>query len=106
MLEELAAEQSGKTPPTAAPPSPGKIAKRYPEDTLPGPAAWIDGQYKLLRPASKQGTAASSLFDLLQDPRERSDLAGRQPQRVARMESELRAWQTSVVRSLNGEDYR
>jgi hypothetical protein len=41
-----------------------------------------------------------------QDPQERSDLAGRQPQRVARMESELRAWQRSVVRSLNGEDYR
>jgi arylsulfatase A-like enzyme len=106
LLEDLAAEQSGKTPRSAAPPDPGIIGRRYPEEQLPGAAAWIDGHYKLLRPASKDGAAASSLFHLDRDPQEKSDLAGREPQRAARMESELKAWQRSVVRSLNGDDYR
>lgn len=106
LLEEMAAEQAGKIPPVAAPPDPGKILKQYPEDVFPGPAAWVDEQYKLLRPASKDSTAVSSLFDLLKDPQEKSDLAGREPSRVARMESELKAWQASVIRSLNGADYR
>lgn len=106
LLEQLAAEQSGKIPPSPAPPDPGKIPRRYPEDTFPGTAAWIDGPYKLLRPASKDAEPPAALFDLESDPQEKTDLAGREGARAARMESGLRAWQRSVVQSLNGADYR
>jgi arylsulfatase A-like enzyme len=104
LLEELAAEQAGKTPPAAAPPNPGDIGKRYPEGAFPGSAAWIDGQYKLLRAAAAD--KAPALFDLVRDPQEKVDLASAEPKRLARMDSELKAWQKSVVRSLNGADYR
>jgi arylsulfatase A-like enzyme len=106
VLEQLALEQSGEAPAQAPPPDPGIITKRYPEDTLPGPAAWIDGDYKLHRKAPKQGEVTYTLFDLARDSREKSDIAARAPQRTARMKTELEAWQKSVVRSLNGEDYR
>jgi len=46
------------------------------------------------------------LFNLSQDAQEKVDLAPREPARAARMQAELEAWQKSVVRSLNGEDYR
>lgn len=72
---------------------------------LSGHAAWIDNQYKLHRIADKAGQAKYALFDLAQDPAEKNDLAEGQPDRLARMKSELEAWQKSVVRSLNGEDY-
>ncbi len=91
-------EQSGEAPPSAPPPDPGKITRRYPEDTLPGPAAWLDGDYKLHRPTG-------ALHNLAKDPVEKVNLAATEPGRVVRMQSQLEAWQKSVVRSLNGEDY-
>jgi arylsulfatase A-like enzyme len=97
LLQEMAREQAGEAPPQPSP-DPGKIEKRYPVDELPGPAAWIDGDYKLHRPSY-------ALYDLARDPQEKTDIAPREPQRVARMKAALEAWQKSVVRSLNGEDY-
>jgi len=37
---------------------------------------------------------------------EKKDLADAEPDRAKAMRSGLEAWLTSVVRSLNGEDYR
>ena len=99
LLAELRREQTGEAPPSPPPPDPGKIASRYPEDAFPGPAALIDGDYKLHRPTG-------ALHNLAKDPVEKVNLAGTEPERVARMTAQLEAWQKSVVRSLNGEDYR
>ncbi len=98
ILAELRREQSGEVPPSPLPPDPGRITRRYPEDTFPGPAAWIDGDYKLHRPTG-------ALHNLAKDPVEKVNLAASDPERVSRMKAQLEAWQKSVVRSLNGEDY-
>jgi len=84
----------------------GKILKRYPFDPLPGHAAWIDGRWKLHRIAKRKGKIEYLLFDLVSDPKEKKDLSKREPERTERMKSELEAWQKSVIRSLNGEDYK
>jgi arylsulfatase A-like enzyme len=101
LLEEMRTRQAAGPPE----PDPGKITGRYPEENLPGPAAWIDGDYKLHRRAPKEVRAEYKLFDLNKDPQEKTDLAAGEPQRVERMKGELADWQRSVIRSLNGEDY-
>ena len=108
ILEHMLAEQQAADDSTSPPfafREPGEIAERYPEDKLSGPAAWIDGDYKLQCKGSKRGDAGYALFDLASDPQEKTDLAAREPERAERMKGQLRAWQKSVVRSLNGEDY-
>jgi arylsulfatase A-like enzyme len=105
LLEALAREQSAEVTGTRQP-DPAPHVKRYPEDSLPGPSAWIDGDYKLHRKAPKGGGEASySLFDLSKDEKEKTDISARDTERTARMRSELEAWQKSVLRSLNGGDY-
>jgi arylsulfatase A-like enzyme len=108
ILEEMARQQAGETGPVkpdAGKQDEGAITERFSDAVLPGHAAWIDNQYKLHRIADKAGQAKYALFDLAQDPTEKNDLGEGQPERLARMKSELEAWQKSVVRSLNGEDY-
>ena len=45
------------------------------------------------------------LFDLQADPRETTNLASAEPERVAKMVSALSEWKRSVKRSLTGADY-
>ncbi len=66
-----------------------------------GVAAWMDGRYKLVRVASEE----TELYDLVDDPREETDLAARMPLRTASMVKDLESWQRSVERSLAGGDY-
>ena len=82
-----------------------RITKRYDPDDRTGDAAWIDGEWKLLRRAQKNSPPKVELFNVVQDPAEKRDRAAEQPERVARMQAALEAWQASVVRSLNGDDY-
>jgi len=108
ILEEMAKQQAGETrsaKPDLGRQDEGTITERFSDAALPGHAAWIDNQYKLHRIADKAGQAKYALFDLLKDPEEKSDLAEGHPERLARMKSDLDAWQKSVIRSLNGEDY-
>jgi arylsulfatase A-like enzyme len=77
----------------------------YPLDVFPGHAAWIAGDWKLHRICDKQGRVSWELYDLATDPVEAHDLAASDRQRVSAMRPELESWLTSVVRSLNGEDY-
>jgi len=84
----------------------GKISKQYPEDTFPGHAAWLDWPWKLHRIQGKTGKVKLELYNLAEDPAEQKDLVGRDTERVNSMKSQLEAWQASVVRSLNGKDYR
>ena len=104
MLEELRTEQkAGKQKP--APPE-GRIEKRYPLNAFPGPAAWIDGDYKLMTGAKKKGAKGGySLFNLANDAAEKKDLSKKHPEKVKDMRAGLAAWQKSVLRSLNGMDY-
>ncbi len=79
----------------------------YAENDRPGPAAWIDGNFKLHRTASKTGEEGVRylLYDLNADVVEKRDLSEALPERVEAMKKKLEAWQQSVIRSLNGEDY-
>lgn len=79
-----------------------------------GHAAWVDWPYKLHRDAveekdkkGRKGQAASQplLYDLSQDPKETTDLASQQPDRVTKMTAALKEWQASVEKSLRGADY-
>lgn len=94
-------EEMERGAPAPAAPDPGRITARYPLDHLPGPAAWIDGDYKLHR---RRETL--ELYNLAADAAETNNLAAREPERAAQMGAALEAWQKSVVRSLNGADYR
>ncbi len=58
---------------------------------------WIDNDFKLLD---------GKLFNLKDDPKEKTNLAGQMPERLQRMKKELGTWQTSVARSLCGYDYK
>ena len=109
MLEVLRQEQIAGNQKPAEPE--GQIDRQYPTDTLPGHAAWIDGDYKLHRvPVKKnKGESAYELYHLGNDPKEQQNLLAKRgslPKRQGRMKAALAAWQKSVVNSLNGGDYR
>jgi arylsulfatase A-like enzyme len=63
--------------------------------------AWNDNRYKLL----KHMPDKLQLFDLQQDPWEKTDVAAIHPEIVKRMNAELEAWRASVFRSNDGADY-
>ncbi|HEY8504921.1 MAG TPA: sulfatase-like hydrolase/transferase [Gemmataceae bacterium] len=109
MTELLNAQKAGREPEDAGKlrADAGKITTRYSEEDLPGHAAWTDGDWKLHRIAGRKGAKVRyELYNLAADPQEKQDLAAREPERVRKMKAALEEWQKSVVRSLNGEDYR
>ncbi len=80
----------------------------------PGHAAWLDWPYKLhTNPVAGRGKKGAKdsealptlLYDVSKDPKETTDLAEQQPERVAKMTAALEAWQASVEKSLSGADY-
>ena len=98
----------------------GKLTER--DKTIPfwahgqngaGHAALIAWPYKLhlnakagkKKDADEKEPAAVLLYDLSKDEKETMDLAAQQAERVAKMTAELKAWQTSVDKSLAGGDY-
>jgi hypothetical protein len=108
MSELLAAQQAGREPEDTNKLrlDAGKITRQYSQDTLPGHSAWIDGDWKLHRIAGKDGAKVRfELYNLADDRQEQNDLSAEQPDRTANMKAALEAWQKSVTRSLNGEDY-
>jgi len=84
----------------------GTITKQYPEDTYPGHAAWLDWPWKLHRIQDKKDNVKLEIYNLAEDPGEKTDLVARDTERVNSMKAQLEAWLASVVRSLNGKDYR
>lgn len=77
-------------------------------------AALLDWPYKLhtdaasgrgKKAASDQPVAPVLLYDISKDPKETTDLAAQQPERVAKMKAELEAWKDSARKSLAGDDY-
>ena len=62
-----------------------------------------DNRYKLV--ISEQGPAAKAeLYDLLSDPGEQTNLAGKHPEITQRMKTALLAWRVSCQRSAQGND--
>jgi arylsulfatase A-like enzyme len=108
LAKEQAEEPSPKTPATELIDEDVELhSAKYPENSFPGHAAWVDGRYKLhWIPAANAagGEAEIALFDLESDREETNDLSQSDPERTAKMTAELRAWQESVLRSLNGAD--
>jgi arylsulfatase A-like enzyme len=108
MTEVLTAQQAGHEPEAdwKLRLDAGKITKRYSETELPGHSAWTEGDWKLHRIADKTGGKVRfELYNLGQDRQEKDDLYAEQSDRAEKMKAALEAWQRSVVRSLNGEDY-
>ena len=85
-----------------------------------GQLVLIDNRYKLIRASGggqrKKGKGKGDadtakqqpswmLFDLLEDPAEKTDLAAAKPDIVAAMSKTLLQWQSSCKRSLKGTDY-
>ena len=78
-------------------------------------AALLDWPYKLhMNPGASRGRKGEKgdealptvlLFDVSKDPKETTDLAAQQPERVAKMTAVCEAWKASVEKSLAGADY-
>lgn len=66
-------------------------------------AALVDNRYKLV--AQDLTTKKFELYDLTDDPQETRDLSRTQPERAAKMQAELLAWNSSVTASFAGKDY-
>ncbi len=99
MLEALREEQkAGKQKPA---PKEGHVERQYPENSFPGPAAWIDGDWKLI-----VDKGPPKLFNLARDVTEKNNLADQHPEKVAAMQKAMLTWQRSVIHSLNGKDYK
>ena len=56
--------------------------------------------------AKKKGAKGRfSLFNLAKDAAEKKDLSEKHPEKVKAMRAGLKAWQKSVLNTLNGKDY-
>jgi arylsulfatase A-like enzyme len=81
----------------------------------PGHATLLDWPYKLHtnpvagrdKKSKQAGEAlpAVLLYDVSKDPKETTDLAAQEPERVAKMTAALETWKASVEKSLGGADY-
>lgn len=79
---------------------------KYENDSFPGHAAWISGNWKVHRIQRGERDVKWELYDLATDPYEKKDLSGEQADQLKAMQSSLNAWLNSVVDSLNGKDYK
>ncbi len=82
-----------------------KITAIHPPDSLPGHSAWLDWPWKLHHIQDNLGLVSWELYNLETDSMETNDLLESHPQKVLNMKASLEAWQESVVRSMNGDDY-
>jgi arylsulfatase A-like enzyme len=107
LLQQLReSQQRGDDAPQPADDAPA-AGQPHPLDRFPGHAAWLDGAWKLHRMAGNNGgNVRFELYNLSDDPTESRDLAEREAARVQRMTEGLEDWQRSVVKSLNGNDYK
>lgn len=107
MAELIAAQQDGGDLPAHS--SSQNAAKlpspKFSDSSFPGHSAWIEGDWKLHRIESKNGKVAFELYNLKSDPKETTNLAEQEADRVGRLKKPHADWLRSVVSSLNGDDY-
>jgi arylsulfatase A-like enzyme len=104
--ELMEAQQAGR--PTPFPERVFKNVREFPEfgaDGLRGHAAWNDWPWKLHRIQKGAEDPAFELYNLLEDPMERTDRSEALPERVAAMRAALELWQKSVLAGWAGKDY-
>lgn len=93
------------------------ISARFKRDTGPRPkalgfystrerAAWVDNDWKLVRPAKKKINPTEALYNLAEDPNEETNLLTTKPKVAAKMRSRMESWISGVVGSQQGEDYQ
>ncbi len=75
------------------------------DEDFSGSRVLLGNRYKLVVRGKGVGKPKSELFDLRDDPAETENLVETKPQVAAAMQSQLRDWQQSVLRSLTGADY-
>ena len=72
-----------------------------------GPRVILDGRYKLVIGQSrKNGKPQKELFDLQTDPSEKNNLLEAKAVVAQSLDANLHEWQSSVLQSLSGADYR
>ncbi len=74
------------------------------EQDYEGPRVILDNRYKLVIGPGKKPTV--ELFEIRKDPAEKNDLSESRAEVVMNLERQLEDWQTSVLESLTGADYR
>jgi arylsulfatase A-like enzyme len=75
------------------------------EQDYAGSRVLLGNRYKLIVNSQRGGEAKHELFDLRADPAEKKNLIEDKPGIAAAMQSELRDWQQSVLKSLTANDY-
>lgn len=80
---------------------PNKTYKGLDHYPYSGQSAWIDNEWKLYQDGN-----TFELYNLKNDLKEEHDVAKQYPERVEKMKEALLNWQNSVIRSIQGEDYK
>ncbi len=70
-----------------------------------GPRSIIEGDHKLVIQGQKGGSAKIELYDLKNDPAEKTSILTQEPALAQKLQSKLHEWQQSVLHSLTGADY-
>lgn len=76
------------------------------ENDFAGERSMMQGQYKLVVEGQSPNNQRFELYDIQEDPREEKNLADKYPEIVEKMQTELYKWQSSVLNSLTGIDYK
>jgi len=75
------------------------------ENDFSGERAIMQEQFKLVLEGQSPNSQGFELYNIHNDPGEKKNLAGKHPEKVKEMNTELLKWQESVLNSLTGADY-
>lgn len=84
----------------------GDITQKYKDDSFPGHSAWLDWPFKLHMIHSKKDSVTLELYNLEADAYEKNDLSVSNAAKAESMTLQLNEWLKSVIKSLNGDDYK
>jgi arylsulfatase A-like enzyme len=76
------------------------------ENDFSGERSIMKGRFKLVAEGQSPDSEDIELYDIQNDPGEKTNLANEYPEMVKEMQAELRKWQESVLNSLTGADYK
>ena len=83
----------------------GDLTEEFTLDSTHGHAAWLEWPWKLHHIKRRGGDTVYELYNLLSDSLETTNLMLEENQRAEKMKLQLSTWQSSVIGSLNGDDY-